>query len=673
MEIATQWLEVVGLAVTLILATYIFVRGVTLTLRGRHHQVKFGLELLFVFTLLYFVLERILNKLDLTDLAISVDNAVAFLWWIALAYTVNASLNRFVWNGLLAENGVRRIPKLLTDAAALFIYGGAIMIVLHYVYDKSIVSILATSGALAFIVGLSAQSTLSEVFAGISLNITKALRLGDFVEIDGVYGEVHEINWRSVSILNPHMGSYYIFPNTQVATKVILNYNEPTDLFKYYIKFWVEYSASPGLVISTISEALEKSRYICRDPKPDFNLLGFTDQGMEYRVRYYFEGDDPWWDAQNEMCMTIWSSLRQKGIRLSIDRHELLSGDEQEINPWLEGNLIKPDDDLAGLLGQTPLLQGISREQLEELTNTARFLDYTPPNCLYREGEHDESVYYISDGDFSILQIQADGEEALVGELGNGDLAGIRNLLDGENKPHLTTVRAERFSRVYRLDRELLANILLGSSERQSVLKNILDARQERETEYLVQHKDMLAKRARLAHHARLNLHLKAHVEDVFSKPVLHRVLHLLSSRSTEHDLLEALMAAAALITSARGGIEDVDKRFLTDKFEHIDLFKHVELEEAMKLFMRDVGNIQSDPQAGTKTALSRIGALASEPQLAYVVMGVAHGIADLHSDHSVEVEAQLLKIAKTLNLPAEIEDLTEQLASIKSESSNKD
>ena len=182
----------------------------------------------------------------------------------------------------------------------------------------------------------------------------------------------------------------------------------------------------------------------------------------------------------------------------------------------------------------------------------------------------------------------------------------------------------------------------------------------------------MLARSAVLVHHARLNLHLKSHIEDVFSKPVLHRVLHLLSAKTAEHDVLEALMAAAALIASARGAIEEVDKRFLTDKLEHIELFKHVELEEALKLFMRDVNNIQTDSQAGTKAALSRIGALASEPQLAYVVMGVAHGIADLHSDHSADVEAQLLKIAETLNLPAEIEVLAEQIAPGKSGSADK-
>jgi small-conductance mechanosensitive channel/CRP-like cAMP-binding protein len=663
MEITTKWLEVVGLAIALTLVSYIFVRGVTLTLRGKHHPVRFGIELLFVFTLLYIALERVFNLLEAGSIIEPVDNAIAFLWWVSLAYTINASLNRFVWNGLLAEKGVRKVPKLLTDATALLVYGSAIMIVLHNVYDKSIVTILATSGALAFIVGLSAQSTLSEVFSGLSLNITKALRLGDFVEIDDIYGEVYEINWRSVSLLNPHTGSLYIFPNSQVAAKVILNFSEPTDLFKYYIKFWVEYSASPELVISTISKALEKTRYVRRDPKPDFNILGFTDQGMEYRVRYYFDGDDPWWDAQNEMCMTIWSSLRQKGIRLAIDRHELLSGDEQKSNPWITDNLTKPDEKLVELIAKNPFLAELTTQQLETLSDSASFLDYTPPDCIYREGDHNESVYYIAEGSFSVLQTQPDGKEALIGEHSAGDCVGLPALLTNSPSECKATVRAEQYSRVYALDRELLNKLVTNSPEMQSLLKRTLDLRKTEAAQNLIRHNDRLIRESKEAHRATVNLHLKSQVEDMFSKPLLHQVLHLFSSKSAEHDLLEALMAAAALIASARGDTDEADKKYLANQFEHVELFKHVELDEAIKLFARDVQNIQTNQQEGIHTALSRLRAISKEPVLASAVMGVAHGVADLHSDHSVAVEEQLLDIAQALDLQAEIEFIDDELS----------
>ena len=57
---------------------------------------------------------------------------------MSLAFTVNATLNRSVWRGLLAEDGESQVPKLLTDFIAVFVYLVAVMIVMHFVYDEPI-------------------------------------------------------------------------------------------------------------------------------------------------------------------------------------------------------------------------------------------------------------------------------------------------------------------------------------------------------------------------------------------------------------------------------------------------------------------------------------------------------------------------------------------------------
>ena len=655
---ATQWLQVLGLALILIFATVVFVRGVTLAIRGRHHAVRFGVELLLVFTVLFLFSHHALRMAGVGQFIESLEKALAFLWWISLAFTLNASLNRFVWAGVLSENGVRKVPKLLTDGAALLVYGCAVMIVMHYVYDKSITTILATSGAAAFIVGLSAQSTLREVFAGLSLNMTRSLRIGDFVEIDNIYGEVHEINWRSVSLLNPHTGSLYIFPNSAVAEKIILNFSEPTELFKYWIIFHVEYGASPDLVIRSIAEELENSKYIVRDPKPDFNILGFTDLGMEYRVRFYFEGDDPWWDAQNEMCMAIWSALRRKGIRLSIDRHKLLSGDEQQTNPWNFDNLTKPDEHLSQDLMRDSFLGQLEPSQLQELVSSARFLDFTPPDCVYREDDPADAIYFVTEGQFSVRQLQADGNEAEIGVYRAGEAIGLECLVEDGNENHATTVRAERYSTVYKLDRSLLKAMVSESESVQLALDKVLQQRDEQQRHYLELHAASTDKAERLKHHAAINLHVREHVEDIFSKPLLHRFLHALSPRTVERDLLEAIMAACALVASSRGDVDDVERDFLREKFGTIGLFRHVEVDEGLKLFEQDVRNIRDNGERGSHTALAKIRAISEEPRLARVVMGISHGMTGLHGDLLDSEKSQIEAIAGILKLPPDIEDL---------------
>jgi len=125
-----------------------------------------------------------------------------------------------------------------------------------------------------------------------------------------------------------------------------------------------------------------------------------------------------------------------------------------------------------------------------------------------------------------------------------------------------------------------------------------------------------------------------------------------------ERDLLEAMMAASALIASARGEVDAAESDFLREKFETIGLFKHVEVGESLKLFEQDVQKLLADEKQGTHTALAKIRAISNEPRLAHIVMGITHGMTDLHGDLLESERVQIEKIAEVLNLPPEIEGL---------------
>jgi small-conductance mechanosensitive channel/CRP-like cAMP-binding protein len=656
METALQWLHVSGLLIVLVITSIIFVRGITLVLRGKLHSVRFGLELLAGFGILYYALPPAMVYFHLIEYSAPITRVVAFLWWIVLAYTVNGSLDRFVWEGKLTDDGLRRVPKLLTDIISLLVYAAAIMIVMHYVYEEPITAILASSGAVAFVVGLAAQPTIQEIFAGLTLNTTKALRIGDFVEVDGTYGEVWEINWRSVALKSPNTGSLHIFPNSVIAQKVILNFSEPTELFKYWVTFHIEYSSSPDLAIRAIEEELKNTRYICRDPKPDFNILGFSSLGMEMRLRFYFEGDDLWWPAQNEACMAIWSGLRRKGVRLSTERLKLGSGDEFDLNPWINEQTALPDKNCPESLANHPLLQDMATDTITELAQTARRLDYTPPDCVFDERDADSYIYFVVEGNFAGYRVMEDGSEAHVITFSKGDLFGLESLLPSEFDPH--KVQADTYGVVYQLDSTAIADGLKNIPEFVNRLAEHLDEEHKLIAQNLELHAQAAMKAARLAHHAELNLHVREHVEDIFAKPVLHRLLNLISPHSREKDLLEAMMAACALIANSRGNIDDIEKEYLRKNLGAIELFRHVESSEAISLFEQFAAQLA---EGRKEVLLRKLKAISDEPRLSYLVMNIAHGMTSLHSDVLPDEESALEDIASAMKTTGNIDELVAQ------------
>ena len=57
--------------------------------------------------------------------------------------------------------------------------------------------LIATSGVFAVILGLAMQSTLSDVFSGIALNIGRSYAIGDWIALSGgIEGQVVERDYR---------------------------------------------------------------------------------------------------------------------------------------------------------------------------------------------------------------------------------------------------------------------------------------------------------------------------------------------------------------------------------------------------------------------------------------------------------------------------------------------
>lgn len=61
-------------------------------------------------------------------------------------------------------------------------------------------SLLASAGVLGAVAGLAAQATLSNVFAGLQLAMTDALRFDDVVVVDGEWGRVEELTLTNVVV-----------------------------------------------------------------------------------------------------------------------------------------------------------------------------------------------------------------------------------------------------------------------------------------------------------------------------------------------------------------------------------------------------------------------------------------------------------------------------------------
>lgn len=110
-------------------------------------------------------------------------------------------LERALVKSVTASGDSGRTSRIMTQAQVLRRVASAIVVILGLVSaimtfpaaQVAMTSLLASAGLVSVIAGLAAQSTLGNVFAGLQLAMTDAIRVGDVVDADTVHGTIEEV------------------------------------------------------------------------------------------------------------------------------------------------------------------------------------------------------------------------------------------------------------------------------------------------------------------------------------------------------------------------------------------------------------------------------------------------------------------------------------------------
>lgn len=235
---------------------------------------------------------KTVQPLSLDELARTFD----FLWWLVPAVFVNLAIDRFIWQPAEARGG-RPMPTLLRWSIAFLVYLLASFGVVAFVYDYRLTGILATSGVVAMIIGLAVQLNITNLFAGVALNLERPFRVGDWIMVhgrtpdpsDGVTGKVVDINWRTTRLQTAD-DTLVVIPNGQISEKTLTNFMLP-ERSRFQLQFTIDQSVPAERAIEVMLGALKPlleadDHPLLADPAPSVRISQVTENGVEYTVRY---------------------------------------------------------------------------------------------------------------------------------------------------------------------------------------------------------------------------------------------------------------------------------------------------------------------------------------------------------------------------------------------------
>ena len=339
-------------------------------------------------------------------------------WWLTSARMTVAVMH--VWAGADRKLGNSR---LATDIIAAAVYLVAALAIINDVFQVPVAGLVATSGVIAIVLGLALQSTLSDVFSGISINIEEPFEVGDVIQLDGsVEGTVTQVNWRATHILTG-TDDIAVIPNSVVAKSRIINRSRPATQRGASVTISLDTRTSAADGIRALQDAALAATTPLRDPAPSVQCTALRANGVEYEVTFHVRADTDLAAARTEVISHIHCALAWAGIPVAKTDGAL---------PEL------PDaTDIAAtavrkmrLIG---LFKALSAAEITDLAGKIVKRNLAAGEIAVAQGMTGSHLYIVEAGVLEVTRSLGANHAEMVGRLGPGDHFGETALLAGEN------------------------------------------------------------------------------------------------------------------------------------------------------------------------------------------------------------------------------------------------
>jgi small-conductance mechanosensitive channel/CRP-like cAMP-binding protein len=338
------------------------------------------------------------------------------IWWISVARLSGGFIRAF----MTLETKPRE-TRLLQDLLAGLIYLGTIFAIVAYVFDLPVQTLIATSGAIAIILGLALQSTLGDVFSGIVLDLAKPYRPGDWVIFDNeTQGTVVEMTWRATQIITAS-NDLATVPNSTIAKAKLINLGHPTKAHGLAVRVGIASTASPSTICAMLDAALLGSNRILHTPRPTVTVMALNAVSTECELYFFVPGNDATTDAKNEVFDLVHRHAAAAGLRLAPPPGSPVA---------MRAQPDVPGETPHGLLDRVSFFATLTDEERASLAAKLRRRSYPAGETLIEAGSAMETLIIIASGVLVASRKEGERDVELV-RLGPGDFLGAASVLTG--------------------------------------------------------------------------------------------------------------------------------------------------------------------------------------------------------------------------------------------------
>ncbi|MCR9132971.1 MAG: mechanosensitive ion channel [bacterium] len=177
-------------------------------------------------------------------------------------------------------------------------------------------------GFLSVGIGFGLQNITSNFISGLIVLFERPISVGDRVEVNGIEGDVEEINIRSTKVKTLQNISI-IVPNSEFVSKDVINYSHGDPSYLLIVDVGVAYGSDLDLVIKALNEVAEENEHVLKHPEHRIHLRSFGDSAWNMKLLAMIPDVKKRYGVLNEINQEIVRKFREYDIEIPFPQRDI--------------------------------------------------------------------------------------------------------------------------------------------------------------------------------------------------------------------------------------------------------------------------------------------------------------------------------------------------------------
>jgi small conductance mechanosensitive channel len=209
------------------------------------------------------------------------------------------------------------VRQLLVRMVRVLVLGLFVIMALQNL-GVELLPLIAGLGIAGAGIALALQGVLSNLAAGLTIIFTRPFRVGEYISIVGVEGEVQLITLFNTTLLHTDL-SKVVIPNRKIVGEILHNYGKVRQL---EIAVGVAYDSDMSRALSALHEVVLGNARVLKEPAPVVQVVRLDDSAVTLCAKPWVKVPE-YVAASGELNRQVLETFRGRGIVIPFPQREV--------------------------------------------------------------------------------------------------------------------------------------------------------------------------------------------------------------------------------------------------------------------------------------------------------------------------------------------------------------